>query len=127
MNLWQLVCAGLLGMLISHIVKQIMPSYAIYVSLICSLMLTVAALIYAKPAIELAVGLSSSSGIGAYGTLMLRIGAIGVVTSLASDICNDAGETAIGGRIALLGKCAIALTVLPALKLLVGATEKFLM
>lgn len=126
MNLWQMICVGLLGMTVSLVVKQIMPSYAVYASLACSLILTFAALQYAKPALELAVGLSSSSGLGTYGTIMLRIGAIGVVTSFASDICNDAGEAAIGGRISLLGKCAIALTVLPVLKTLVGATEKFL-
>ena len=113
-------------MIISHTLKQIIPSYAVYVSLICSIMLTVAALIYLKPALELVVGLTTSTRLGSSGRMMLRIGAIGVLTSLASDICVDAGESAIGSRIVLLGKCAVILTVLPLLKVLVDVTESFL-
>lgn len=126
MNLWQLVCAGLLGMIVSHTVKQIMPSYAIYVSMICSIMLSIAALLYLKPVLEFAFGLSTSSCLGSSGVVMLRIGAIGALTSLASDICNDAGESAIGSRVVLLGKCAVMLIVLPMLKALVNATDSFL-
>ena len=127
MNLWQLFALGIFGMIVSQVLKQIIPQYSVYTSLCTSILLTVAALFYIQPVTEFAMGLSSDSKLGKIPAVMLRLCAIAVVTGLASDICNDAGEGAIASRITLLGKCVSVSMVLPVLEKIVDSTKDFLM
>lgn len=127
MNLWQLFAIGIFGMIVSQIVKQIIPSFSVYSSLATSILLTVAALVYIQPVADFAMQLSSGSGLGRIPSVMLKLCAIAVITGLSADICIDAGESAIAGRITLLGKCASIATVLPVIEMIVESTKDFLM
>ena len=126
MTLWQLFFVGFLGLIVANTVRSVSPNFSVYASVAVSILLTLASLVYVKPAVSLAMEIINNSRLGDAGTLMLKICSIGVVSTLAADICADFGESAIGTRIILLGKCAIALSVVPVLNLLITSAEEFL-
>ncbi len=127
MTLFQLMGIGLGGAVTALLVKQINPTFAVYVSVITSIILTYFAIQYFSPLVVYATELSQKSGIGSYAVIILRVTAIGVITRIGCDICTDAGENAISKGIELLGKGAIAVTVLPVIKSIAEAAQNFLM
>lgn len=127
MNIFQLVGIGLGGAVTALLVKQINPAFALYVSVITSVILTYFAIQYFSPVLSYAAELSEKNSLGAYASIILRVTAIGMITRLACELCSDAGENAISAKIELVGKGAIAVTVLPVLKSIVDAVQKFLL
>ena len=127
MNIFQLIGIGLGGAVIALTVKQINPQFALYTSMATAIILSGCAFGFFSPIVEYAQELSSGLGTDAFTSAILRVTAIGAISKLASEICFDAGESAIGGRIELLGKGAIAVSILPVLKSLIKTAESFLM
>lgn len=127
MSIFQLIGIGLGGAVTALLVRQMNPGFAVYVSVITSVILTYFAFQYFSPVISYAAEISEKNNLGAYAAVILRVTAIGVVTKLACELCTDAGENAISAKIELVGKGAIAVTVLPVLKSIVDAVQKFLL
>lgn len=57
-----------------------------------------------------------TSDIQEYLGLLLKALGVSLTTSLASDLCRDAGETAIANGVELLGKCEILALSIPLIK-----------
>lgn len=127
MSIFQLVGIGLGGAVTAMLVKQINPGFALYVSVITSVILTYFALQYFSPVLSYASEISQKNNLGDYAAIILRVTAIGVITRLACELCSAAGENAISTKLELVGKGAIAITVLPVLKGLVDAVQEFLL
>lgn len=126
MNVFQLIGVALGGVIIALTVKQINSGFAVYVAVITSIILTFYAVGYFSPLLEYARELSEGFGMDPFVTVILRVTGIGAISKLACEICSDAGESAIGGRVELLCKGAIAVCILPVLKSLVTAAGNFL-
>ncbi len=127
MSVFQLIGIALGGAVTALLIKQISPGFSVYVSIITAIVLTYGAFELFSPLVGYALELSRDSGMGNYASVILRVTAIGAITKLACEICTDAGESAIGGRVELVGKGAIAACVLPVLKTIIEAAEGFLM
>ncbi len=126
MSIFQLIGIALGGAITALLVKQINPHFSVYVSIITAIILTYSAFLFFSPLVTYALELSERGAVESYASVILRVTAIGAVTKLACEICSDAGENAIGGRIELLGKGAIAASVLPVLKTIIESAENFL-
>lgn len=117
------VCAAL----VTGIVRQLSAGLAVYVTLGCTVVLTYFALMYFQPLAELFTRLSGIQGVGTYAKIIMKLSAIGVITSIASDICSDMGENSVASKIELIGKGAACVTVVPILENLLYSVIDFLM
>ncbi|MBR3995856.1 MAG: hypothetical protein IKI97_11340 [Clostridia bacterium] len=127
MSFISIIGIGLCGFVIAGLVKQFNPSFSVYVSVGAAIVLTVLAFSYFQPVISFLESFATKSGIGGYADIIIRLTAIGAVTSIAADICSDSGENAIASRIELAGKGAAAFTILPVLENLLVSVREFLM
>ena len=127
MSFINIIGIALCGFVISGVVKQFAGTFSVYVSAVTSVVLTVFAFEYFRPIVSFLHSFSQNTSVGGYAEIMIKLCAIGAVTSVASDICFDAGESAIASRIELLGKGAAAVTVLPVLENLILNVKDFLM
>ena len=127
MSFVSIIGIGLCGFVITGLVKQYNPSFSVYVSVGATVVLTVLAFRYFQPVITFLKSFAGNSGIGNYADIIIRLMAIGTVTSIAVDVCADAGENAIASRIEFVGKGAAALTILPVLENLLITVREFLM
>lgn len=126
MSFVSIIGIGICGFAVSLLLKQLNPNMAIFVTSACTIVLTVFAFGYFRPVISFFTDISQRSSAAPYAAVMLKLLAIGALTSVAADICLDSGEHAIASRIELLGKGAAAITVLPVLEKLIESVERFL-
>ncbi len=121
MNIIAFVGAGIIGAVLCAVIRQYKPEFGIYISLITGMIILGAAVVCAKPAIDMLGELAGRSGIdGGYAELLIKCLAVCFLTQLASESCRDAGESAIASKIEFAGKCAVVLIALPLFSYLAG-------
>lgn len=114
MNIGALIAAACIGALLSLVLKQYRPEYAMLVSVGTGILITVAVLAAVKPVIDEISELSSALNAGSeYIAVLLKALAVCYIAQLASDCCRDAGETAIASKIDFAGKIAVLVISLP--------------
>ncbi len=114
MNVAVYVGVGIIGALLSVVLKQHRPEYSMCISLIAGMFILKAALTAISPVISAVTeGIDNTSGMESYGDILTKALAICYITRLAAESCEDAGERAIAGKIEFAGKCALTLIALP--------------
>ncbi len=114
MNIIAFVGAGIIGAVLSVVLKQYRPEFSVYISLVTGMIMLGALIIIIAPVIESALQLSEiSDNEFKYSELLLKCLAICYITQLASESCKDAGEGSIATKIDFAGKCAILLLSMP--------------
>lgn len=114
MNIMAFVGAGVIGAVLSVVIKQYKPEFSIYISLLAGMFILKAAVSAISPALDSLAGLIADADIDTqYGDILVKSLAVCYITQLASESCADAGEKAIGSKIEFAGKCAIVLIALP--------------
>ncbi|MBQ8790913.1 MAG: stage III sporulation protein AC/AD protein family [Ruminiclostridium sp.] len=114
MNIIAFIGAGVIGAVLSVVLKQYRPEFSVYISLATGMIMLGALVVLISPVIESALQLSEFSENGfKYSELLLKCLAICYITQLASESCRDAGEGSIAAKIDLAGKCAILLLSMP--------------
>lgn len=114
MNVIAFIGAGVIGAVLSVVIKQYRPEFSIYISLVTGMIVLGALVIVISPVIESALQLSELTENGfKYSELLLKSLAICYITQLASESCKDAGESSIATKIDLAGKCAILILSMP--------------
>lgn len=114
MNIIAFVGAGVIGAILSVVLKQYRPEFSIYISLVTGMIMLGALILLLSPVIESVLQLSELSTNGfKYSELLLKSLAICYITQLASDSCRDAGESSIATKIDFAGRCAILLLSMP--------------
>ncbi|MBQ2797901.1 MAG: stage III sporulation protein AC/AD protein family [Ruminiclostridium sp.] len=114
MNIIAFVGAGVIGAVLSVVLKQYRPEFSIYISLVTGMIMLGALILLLSPVIESVLQLSELSANGfKYSELLLKSLAICYITQLASDSCRDAGESSIATKIDFAGRCAILLLSMP--------------
>lgn len=114
MNIIAFVGAGVIGAVLSVVLKQYRPEFSIYISLVTGMIMLGALILIVSPMIESVLQLSELSTNGfKYSELLLKSLAICYITQLASESCKDAGEGSIATKIDFAGRCAILLLSMP--------------
>ncbi len=114
MNIIAFVGAGVIGAVLSVVLKQYRPEFSIYISLVTGMIMLGALILLLSPLIESVLQLSELSANGfKYSELLLKSLAICYITQLASESCRDAGESSIATKIDFAGRCAILLLSMP--------------
>mgnify|MGYP000134919599 CR=1 FL=1 len=113
MNIIAFVGAGIIGAVLSSVLKQYKPEFSIYITLITGMLMLGAAV---KPVIETVSGyLETAVPDSSYADVLVKSLAVCYITQMASDSCSDAGEKSIASKIELAGKFAIVILALPVL------------
>lgn len=114
MNIGAIVGIALVSSAIIVLLRKNAPEFAIPVSVVTSLIILTVSIIFGsdifKKISEL-VQMSSVSG----ENIKIIFKALGIcyITQIGKDVCKDCGETAIGDKVDLAGKIAVAALSIP--------------
>lgn len=127
MNIIAFVGAGIIGAVLSVVLKQYKPEFSIYITLITGMLMLGAAVTAVKPVIETVSGyLQIADPDTSYADVLIKSLAVCYITQMASDSCADAGEKSIAAKIELAGKFAIVLLALPVFDRLMEVIKQLL-
>ena len=115
MDIVKLCGFGILAVSLCVIVKQIRPESALWVNLAAGIAILIAAVTMLTPSIEAVSALARSAGIdNALMKLLMKAMAVCYITTLCADCARDAGESALGSKLEMAGRAAVAAISLPA-------------
>lgn len=115
MDIVKLCGFGILAAAVCVVIKGIKPESAFGASLAAGIMILAAAVTMLAPSVEAMSALAGSAGIdNDLIKLLLKALAVCYITTLCSDCARDAGETALGSKLELAGRAAVAAVSLPA-------------
>lgn len=115
MDIVKLCGFGILAVALCVVVKRLKPESAFGVGLAAGIAILAAAVSMLAPSVEALSVLAKSAGIdNGLVKLLLKALAICYITTLCSDCARDAGETALGAKLELAGRAAVAAVSLPA-------------
>ena len=103
----------ILALLVLVIIKQIKADMQIPIKLVVSVVLFGVLVMSIGGFMEEIQSLLSHTGISKYATIMLKALFVGIITSICSSLCTDAGEGTLSFICVLLGKVQILLLALP--------------
>ena len=103
---------AVLMLVLLSILRQYSPGYAILASLACSLVLLGMAASALEPVLSFIKTLTQLSGLENLASVFKAV-AIAIVMQCVQDLCQEAGQTALAGRVELAGKAAVLLAALP--------------
>ncbi len=127
MNIIAFVGAGIIGAVLSVVLRQYKQEFSIYITLITGMLMLGAAVTAVKPVIETVSGyLQIADPDTSYADVLIKSLAVCYITQMASDSCADAGEKSIAAKIELAGKFAIVLLALPVFDRLMEVIKQLL-
>lgn len=117
MNILIIVSAALIAAVLSMVLKQYKPEYSLFISIAAGILIFLAVISVINPITDYIGELIEKAGLnGIYAEVLIKSLAICYITQLACDCCNDAGESAIAGKLQLAGRIAILILSLPMFK-----------
>ena len=106
---------GILAVVLCIVVNRLKPQSALGISLAAGIVIHAAAISALAPSISAVTELANASGIdGELTKILFKALAVCYIVSLSADCARDAGETALGAKLELAGRAAIAAISLPA-------------
>lgn len=115
MSILKVIGFGIIAAALSLVVKNFRPDMSIQVSVAAGVVLFIYALLEISGIIDSIMSAAETYGLDTryIGVIFKALG-LSYVTRFASDICHDAGETAIAGKVELCGKVLIVSSAIPA-------------
>ena len=110
----KIIGIGLISLVISIILKQYKPEYAIYISIIAGILILFLAMEKLSGIINLLQSISDKTYINKqFLGILLKITGIAIITEFAVSICSDAGEKAIATKLEIGSKVIIIAMSIP--------------
>lgn len=123
----KIVGLGLITLVLIIIVKQYRPEFAIYISIIAGVLITIFSLDKISEIINLLSQICNKSGINNnFLKIILKMTGIALLAEFAISICKDAGEEAISSKVELGSKAIILSMSIPIIYNLLELILKFL-
>lgn len=127
MDIIKIIGVGLVAVIISIILKQYKPEYAIYVSIIAGALILLMSMDKLSGIINLLNNLANKTQINnQFLTILIKITGIAFLSEFAVSICKDAGEAAIASKVELGGKVIIIAISIPIISALLETVLKIL-
>jgi len=127
MNIFTVVAIGIVGALITMILKQYKPEYALISGIVTSVAVILPVFFYLTEIFSSLVNLIARSGID-QSNFVILFKALGIsfIASMGSETCADAGLSSAAGKIELAGKVCMLAICLPLLSQIIGFIGKLL-
>lgn len=120
MDITQVAIIGIIGMILSIIIKKEIPSISVLISVAVGIIIFVGILPKIEAVIQILYEMISKSNIDIkYVDIVLKIIGIAYISQFASQICSDAGESSIASKIEFAGKVIIMVISAPVLMSLI--------
>lgn len=115
-----IVAVALIAAILAVVMEQYKPEFSILIVAAAGCGILIMILASVIPALDRVRELIAEAGLSAeyFGVLFKALG-ICYITQFAGDMCRDAGQTSMAGKIDLAGKTAVVLLALPLLSTLV--------
>lgn len=114
MIMYRIIGVGIIGAVLSVLIKQHRPEMAMTVPILTSAVILMMCLPYLNTVISAFNDIADRAGIElSHMRTVIKIIGVAYVCQFASDICADAGEKTIAGRIELGGRIIIIMLSLP--------------
>lgn len=114
MNIIAVLAIGLVGASFAVFLKQYKPEFALIVTVLTAIFITISAIGCVVPVVSEIKGMLDNASIS-YSSLSILIKAVGIcyVTQLTSDVCKDAGQASVASKIELVGRIALCVSAIP--------------
>ncbi len=114
MQIFSVVILALTGVSISILIKKIRPELSVVIAVATGVILLMSCLTELTGVLDALRALAADYGIEAeYVGLCIKIIGIAYVAQLGVQVCTDAGETAVAGKVELCGRVLILAVSLP--------------
>lgn len=125
MNVFALVAIAIIGAIICVLIKQYRPEYVPLVAIGTGIIIMILVLPQTQEMLSYLDGVSEFANIdSAYIKTILKALGVCIITQLASDTCNDCGQSSIASKVELGGKVAILIISMPFFTSLVETIQK---
>lgn len=99
---------GLLGLCLTLMVKPLHREIAVFISIVTSILLLMYALYHMRSLLEfLSTYFQKISGGGMYFSVLIKVLITAYAADFTAQLCRDAGENSIAGKVELAGKVII--------------------
>jgi len=113
-EVFKIIIIGIISVLFCCAFRKDNPQFAVFVSITAGIIIMMFVInMISEIAQELNAFISESGIKGEYVSLIFKIVGISYICQMASQICKDAGESAVGTRIEIAGKIVIAYICMP--------------
>lgn len=127
MLVFKIIGIGICGTVLALTVKQYRPELAIAVPVLSAAAILLLCVPYLSSVLTMFQNIAEESGIDtAYVKIVIKIIGVAYICQFASDICRDAGESSIAGKIELGGKVVIITLSMPIIYGLLELTSKII-
>ena len=114
MEIFQIVILAVISTLIIIVLKVQRPETALMISIVTGVIIFFVVLGKTSAIIELPKGYAEKANIDiVYFSTLLKIIGIAYIAEFGSEICKDAGESAIASKVELAGKVIIIILAVP--------------
>ncbi|MDF2988172.1 MAG: stage sporulation protein [Eubacterium sp.] len=127
MDILQIVCIGIIAVILSVTIKQQKPEIALQVSIATGLLIFVLIVVKLSAVVEFIKTFSRKADIDpTYITILLKIVGIAYISEFGAEVCKDAGESSIASKIELAGKVIIVILAVPIISSLLDLVVKLM-
>ena len=114
MEITKIIGIAFVAVFVILLLKQYKSEYAIYVSIIAGIIILFYSITKLEVIIDLLKSLSNKIDINMnFFSILLKITGIAYLSEFASNVCKDAGETAIASKVELAGRILIIALSIP--------------
>ena len=127
MDIIKIIGIGLISLIMTIIIKQHRPEFAIYISVIAGVLILTLVLGKVSGIITLLSNLADKTTINRdFLYLLIKITGVALLTEFAVSICKDSGESALASKIDIGGKVTIIAISIPIISSLLETVLKVL-
>ena len=127
MSVFSIIGIALIGVIMSLLLKNHLSTYALMVTLLTGIIILFWCIVNIIPVIDKLQYLIEEINMpNEYGMIIFKSIGLTFIVQLISDICKDAGETAISSKLELMGKIAILLISLPLFEKIISVVLEML-
>lgn len=114
MDILQIVCIGIIAVVLSTTIKSQRPEIALQVSIVTGLLIFVLIVVKLSAIINFVQTFSNKADIDpTYIKILLKIVGIAYIAEFGAEVCKDAGESSVASKIELAGKVTIMVLAVP--------------
>lgn len=127
MEIIQIIGLGFVVMLLILVVKQQRPEFAVQLSLTLAVVIFLLVLGKINLVLDLFNDLAAKADISQiYLNTILKIIGIAYITDFGAQVCRDAGESAVAGKIEFAGKIMVMIMAVPIIALVLDTIVKLI-
>ncbi|NLM46277.1 MAG: stage III sporulation protein AD [Firmicutes bacterium] len=126
MEIIRIVAFALIAAFMSMVLREYKPFYAAMVAVVAGVLIFLRVVTYLSSLISYLTEMTLQTSISlVYLNTLLRIIGIAYIAEFASQICRDAGESVIAGKVEFAGKLLILVLAMPLLTAVLETILKF--